>query len=71
VSRGHYDAQVYTNNKGHLTEQLARDVRDGTEPQVLSSAHKFERSSASEHQQIEPAFRRSASPGTLARIRGL
>jgi len=26
VSRARYDAQIYTNNKGHLTEQLARDV---------------------------------------------
>src|SRR2546426_8207516 len=26
VSRGRYDAQVYTNDKGQLAEQLARDV---------------------------------------------
>jgi conjugative relaxase-like TrwC/TraI family protein len=26
VSRGRYDAQVYTNNKDHLAEQLSRDV---------------------------------------------
>jgi hypothetical protein len=26
VSRGRYDAQIYTNDKNHLTEQLARDV---------------------------------------------
>jgi ATP-dependent exoDNAse (exonuclease V) alpha subunit len=26
VSRGRYDAQVYTNDKTHLTEQLSRDV---------------------------------------------
>jgi hypothetical protein len=34
VSRGRYDAQVYTNDKGHLTEQLSRDVshRSAMEP---------------------------------------
>jgi len=34
VSRGRYDAQVYTNDKGHLTEQLSRDVsqRSAIEP---------------------------------------
>jgi ATP-dependent exoDNAse (exonuclease V) alpha subunit len=26
VSRGRYDAQIYTNDKSHLTEQLSRDV---------------------------------------------
>src|SRR5438874_10111336 len=26
VSRGRYDAKVYTNDKTHLTEQLSRDV---------------------------------------------
>src|SRR5207245_440374 len=26
VSRGRYDAQLYTNDKGHLAEQLSRDV---------------------------------------------
>src|SRR5260370_31530544 len=26
VSRGRYDAQIYTNDKDHLTEQLSRDV---------------------------------------------
>jgi ATP-dependent exoDNAse (exonuclease V) alpha subunit len=26
VSRGRYDAHLYTNDKGHLAEQLARDV---------------------------------------------
>ena len=74
VSRGRYDAQIYTNNKGDLTEQLARDVshRSAMEPnrEILSPAHKIERSSTSEHQQIEPASLRSASPGTFARIRG-
>jgi conjugative relaxase-like TrwC/TraI family protein len=34
VSRGRYDAQLYTNDKGHLTEQLSRDVshRSAVEP---------------------------------------
>ena len=35
VSRGRYDAQIYTNDKTHLTEQLSRRVppiRNRTEP---------------------------------------
>jgi ribosomal protein S4E len=34
VSRGRYDAELYTNDKSHLTEQLAREVshRTATEP---------------------------------------
>ncbi|MGH9736625.1 MAG: ATP-dependent DNA helicase, partial [Candidatus Acidiferrales bacterium] len=34
VSRGRYDAQLYTNDKSHLTEQLSREVshRTATEP---------------------------------------
>jgi ATP-dependent exoDNAse (exonuclease V) alpha subunit len=34
VSRGRYDAQIYTNDKTHLTEQLSRDVsrRSAMEP---------------------------------------
>src|SRR2546425_3482475 len=34
VSRGRYDAQLYTNDKTHLTEQLLRDVshRSAIEP---------------------------------------
>ena len=27
LSRGRYDAQIYTNDKDHLAEQLSRDVR--------------------------------------------
>jgi len=50
VSRGRYDAQVYTNDKGLLAEQLARDVsrRSAMEPsrESISSARKIERSSA-------------------------
>jgi conjugative relaxase-like TrwC/TraI family protein len=50
VSRGRYDAQVYTNDKGHLAEQLSRDVshRSAMEPtrESASSAHQIEPSSA-------------------------
>jgi hypothetical protein len=61
VSRGRYDAQVYTNDRDHLTEQLSRDVshRSAIEPsrESASSAHKIEpssaRSQAHEHIQAE------------------
>jgi conjugative relaxase-like TrwC/TraI family protein len=61
VSRGRYDAQIYTNHKSYLTEQLSRDVshRSAMEPnhESLSSAHETKRSSASsqahEHMQAE------------------
>ena len=61
VSRGRYDAQVYTNDKGQLAEQLARDVshRSAIEPsrESVSPAHEIERSSARsqvhEHMQAE------------------
>src|SRR5438876_9016540 len=50
VSRGRYDAQIYTNDKTHLTEQLSRDVshRSAIEPsrESVSPAHEIERSSA-------------------------
>ncbi len=46
VSRGRYDAQVYTNDKGQLAEQLGRDVshRSAMEAnrESVSSAHKTE-----------------------------
>jgi conjugative relaxase-like TrwC/TraI family protein len=44
VSRGRYDAQVYTNDKSHLTEQLSRDVshRSAMEP----AAQKIEQTSS-------------------------
>jgi conjugative relaxase-like TrwC/TraI family protein len=47
VSRGRYDAQLYTNDKAHLTEQLSRDVshRSAIEPS---------RESAPSAQKIEP-----------------
>ena len=34
VSRGRHDAQIYTNDKSHLAEQLSRDVshRSAMEP---------------------------------------
>ncbi|MGC2829401.1 MAG: MobF family relaxase [Candidatus Acidiferrum sp.] len=61
VSRARYDAQVYTNDKGQLAEQLSRDVsrRSAMEPnqESVSSAHKTERSTASsqvhEHRHAE------------------
>ena len=61
VSRGRYDAQIYTNDEAQLAEQLSRDVsrRSAMEPshESVSSAHKTERSSASsqihEHTQAE------------------
>ena len=61
VSRGRYDAQVYTNDKGHLAEQLSRDVshRSAMEPsrESISSAREIEPSSARsqvhEHTQAE------------------
>jgi ATP-dependent exoDNAse (exonuclease V) alpha subunit len=50
VSRGRYDAQVYTNDKGWLTEQLTRDVshRSAMEPsrESISSAREIKPSSA-------------------------
>jgi ATP-dependent exoDNAse (exonuclease V) alpha subunit len=61
VSRGRYDAQIYTNDKANLAEQLTRDVshRAAVEPsrESVSSAHEIKRSSASsqaqEHTQVE------------------
>jgi ATP-dependent exoDNAse (exonuclease V) alpha subunit len=61
VSRGRYDAQIYTNDKSHLTEQLSRDVsrRSAMEPnrQSASSAHQVEltsaRNQAQEHTRTE------------------
>jgi hypothetical protein len=61
VSRGRYDAQVYTNDKGQIAEQLSRDVshRSAMEParESASSAQKIEqpsaRSQVHEHMQAE------------------
>jgi conjugative relaxase-like TrwC/TraI family protein len=60
VSRGRYDAQLYTNDKTHLTEQLSRDVshRSAIEPsrESVPSAQKIEppstRSQVQEHIQV-------------------
>src|SRR5467141_3040435 len=52
VSRGRYDAQVYTNDKTSLTEQLSRDVSH-------RSAIESSRESAPAAQKIEPLSARS------------
>jgi ATP-dependent exoDNAse (exonuclease V) alpha subunit len=58
VSRGRYDAQLYTNDKTHLTEQLSRDVshRSAIEPSCESApAHimrSLPRSRGQEHMQL-------------------
>jgi conjugative relaxase-like TrwC/TraI family protein len=56
VSRGRYDAQLYTNDKRHLTEQLSRDVshRSAIEPGQAhqSTAEKIESSVASQSQAV-------------------
>jgi conjugative relaxase-like TrwC/TraI family protein len=55
VSRGRYDAQIYTNDKGHLTEQLSREVsqRTATEPsQEQQPARKIESSAPSQTQAV-------------------
>src|SRR5713101_421716 len=56
VSRGRYDAQLYTNDKTHLAEQLSRDVshRSAIEPS---------RESAPSAQKIEPLSARSEVHG--------
>jgi len=61
VSRGRYDAQIYTNDKSHLAEGLSRDVshRSAIEAshESVSSAHKTQssttRSQGHEHTQAE------------------
>ncbi len=52
VSRGRYDAQLYTDDKTHLTEQLSRDVSH-------RSAIEASRESAPSAQKIEPTSARS------------
>jgi conjugative relaxase-like TrwC/TraI family protein len=56
VSRGRYDAQLYTNDKGHLTEQLSRDVsqRTAMEPGHAQqpAAEKIESSAPSHAQAV-------------------
>jgi conjugative relaxase-like TrwC/TraI family protein len=56
VSRGRYDAQLYTNDKNHLTEQLSRDVyhRSAMEPGRTQqpAAEKIEPSAPSQAQAV-------------------
>jgi ATP-dependent exoDNAse (exonuclease V) alpha subunit len=52
VSRGLYDAQLYTNDKGQLAEQLARDVSN-------RSAIEASRESVSPAPEIRPSSARS------------
>lgn len=52
VSRGRYDALVYTNDRSQLVEQLARDVSH-------RSAIEASRESASPAREIEPSSARS------------
>jgi ATP-dependent exoDNAse (exonuclease V) alpha subunit len=63
ISRGRYDAQIYTNDKGHLAEQLSRDVshRSAMEPgHAQQPAQKIEPSAPS---QIQPVAPRAQSIG--------
>ncbi len=52
VSRGRYDAQIYTNDKSHLTEQLSRDVshRSAMQPEQAQqpAAQKIEQPAPSQ-----------------------
>jgi ATP-dependent exoDNAse (exonuclease V) alpha subunit len=67
LSRGRYDAQVYTNDKAHLAEQLSRDVshRSAMESSrsSVSTAHKIEPSSA----QTQVRERTQAEGHTISR----
>jgi ATP-dependent exoDNAse (exonuclease V) alpha subunit len=47
VSRGRYDAQVYTNNRADLAQRLERDVshRSAMETSHESAGHEFQPSS--------------------------
>jgi conjugative relaxase-like TrwC/TraI family protein len=62
VSRGRYDAQIYTNDKTHLTEQLSRDVshRSAIEPR---------RESAPSAQKIEPPSARGQVQEHIQEVR--
>ena len=42
VSRGRYDAQIYTNNVSTLGQELSRDVSDSPAIQQERGAHKIE-----------------------------
>jgi len=56
ISRGRYDAQVYTNDRTHLTEQLSRDAshRSAIEPGHTQqpAAEKIESSASSQAQTV-------------------
>jgi conjugative relaxase-like TrwC/TraI family protein len=55
VSRGRHDAQIYTNDKSHLTEQLSRDVshRSAMEPnRAQQPTEKIESSAPSQTQAV-------------------
>jgi ATP-dependent exoDNAse (exonuclease V) alpha subunit len=52
VSRSRYDAQIYTNDKGRLAEQLSRDV---SQRSAMEARHE----SASSAREIEPSSARS------------
>lgn len=61
VSRGRYDAQIFTNDKTHLAEQLSRDVshRSAMEPgRAQSSGQNSERSAPSQAQATAQAIGR-------------
>jgi len=47
VSRGRYDAQIYTNNRANLAQSLERDVshRSAVETSRESAAHEIQPSS--------------------------
>ncbi|MGH9710737.1 MAG: hypothetical protein ACRD37_09330, partial [Candidatus Acidiferrales bacterium] len=56
VSRARHDAQIYTTDKSHLTEQLSRDMshRSATEPGRAQqpAAEKIEPPAASQTQAV-------------------
>ena len=61
VSRGRYDAQIYTNDKSQLGEALSREVSH-------RSAIEHGRGPASPRQEVEPsAARRQTAEVTIAR----
>jgi hypothetical protein len=50
VSRGRYDAQVYTNNASTLGQALSRDVSHSPAIQQEPAAHKVEQRPTHTHQ---------------------
>ena len=67
VSRGRYDAQIYTNDKGHLAEQLVArrvaPIRDGTGTAQQPAAEKIESSAPSQAQAVARKHRASDAEG--------